>query len=119
MKAVFLHGGDRFYSCEFKVQESALGVVIGKGGSRVSKLKKDFSGVSSDLLRGNYYLSVREPGESCKKGCSQFFSVVATATVFRITPIDDAQCGILENTETMKNINDGLSVQITLNNTKL
>ena len=63
MKVAFVHGGDGFCSCKFKVQESELGVVIGKGGSHVAKFKKDFSRVSSDLLSGSYYLSVGEHRE--------------------------------------------------------
>lgn len=118
MKVVdqFMHGGDGFYLCKIKVPESALGIVIGKGGSHIAKLEKDFNGVSVDLLRGSNYLSVRGPEESVKKCRSHVISVVATAKVFSIIPIDDAQHSILENPETMKKINDGLSVQITLNN---
>jgi len=111
----FMHGGDGFSLCKIKVPESALGFVIGKGGSHIAKLEKDFEGVSVDLLRGSNYLSVRGPEESVKKCRSHVISVVATAKVSTIIPIDDAQHSILEKSETMKKINDGLSVQITLN----
>ena len=90
--------------------------MIGKGGSHVAKLGKDFNGVSSDLLRGSNYLSVRGPEESVKKCCSHAISVVATAKVFTISPIADAQLSVLENTEAMNKINDALLVQIDFNN---
>lgn len=111
----FMNGGDGFSSCKIKIPESALGIVIGKGGSHIAKLEKDFEGVSADLLRGSNYLSVRGPDESVKKCRSHVISVVATAKVFVIVPINGAQHATLEKSETMKKINDGLSVQITLN----
>ena len=65
---------------------------------------------------GSNYVSVRVPEESVKKCRTHVIYVASTAKVFSIVPIDNTQHIILENTETMKKNNDGLSVQITLNN---
>ena len=61
-------------------------------------------------------MNVREPGKPRKKCCFHYVSIVATAKAFAIMPIDDAQCSVLEITETMKKVDDGLSAQIVLNN---
>jgi len=109
----FMYGGEGFSVCKVKIPESALGIVIGKGGSHIAKLEKDYPGVTVDLLRISNHLSIRGPEESVKKCRSQVISLVSTAKVFVTVSINSSQHKILSKPDAMKKINDGLAVQIT------
>mmetsp|Transcript_50614 Transcript_50614/g.61045 ORF Transcript_50614/g.61045 Transcript_50614/m.61045 type:complete len:1310 (+) Transcript_50614:177-4106(+) len=110
----FMIGGDGFQVVKLKVPDFSVGVIIGKGGSNIAKLEKDYEGVVVDLLRTSGMLSIRGP-ENAVRGCRS--SVITTLATIRVTDtivISPEQRVGLARPEVMKKITDGLGAQITL-----
>merc|ERR1712232_622965 len=87
----FILGGDGFYVCKLKVPVSFIGIVIGKGGSNISRMEKEHQGVLVDLLRSSGNLSIRGPEVSVKNCRSQVITLLATARITELIPINAEQ----------------------------
>jgi transcription antitermination factor NusA-like protein len=110
----FMIGGDGFHVVKLKIPDFAVGVIIGKGGSNIAKLEKDYEGVVVDLLRSSGMLSIRGPDNAVKECRSSVITTLATIRVTDTIVVSPEQRDGLARPEVMKKITDGLGAQITL-----
>lgn len=111
----FVFGGDGIMVTKFRVEESSLGLIIGKGGTHITKLERDFEGVSLDVHRSSNHLSFRGPEEQVKKCRAHIISLLATSKVTEsITITTDQHDMLVSKPAIMKKISSGIDAQINL-----
>jgi len=108
----FILGGDGFYVCKLKVPVSFIGIVIGKGGSNISRMEKENEGVLVDLLRSSGNLSIRGPEAAVKNCRSHVITLLATARITEFIPVNPEQHETLSKPEVMRRVTGDLGVQV-------
>jgi len=109
----FLHGGDGYTVSRVTVTEQALGVVIGKAGSKRAELEKTHEGVHLFIHKSNR-ITIRGPVdavEACRIDILRLVSSVKIQQVLKISPEEHA---ILSKPDTLKRVANGIPVQVTL-----
>lgn len=107
----FLHGGDGYTVSRISVTEQALGVVIGKNGSKRAELEKKHGGVNLFIHRSNR-ITIRGPEEAveaCRIDILRLVSSVKIQQILKITPEEHV---IMSKPETIKKVAHGIPVQI-------
>eukprot|EP00594_Rhizosolenia_setigera_P006043 CAMPEP_0178950558 /NCGR_PEP_ID=MMETSP0789-20121207/6725_1 /TAXON_ID=3005 /ORGANISM="Rhizosolenia setigera, Strain CCMP 1694" /LENGTH=1206 /DNA_ID=CAMNT_0020631309 /DNA_START=76 /DNA_END=3696 /DNA_ORIENTATION=- len=77
----FLFGGNGKSVTQLKVPSLALGVVIGKGGSKLKEMEKKFEGIHLDVLRGSNQITLRGEQELVLKCRSYLIQMLATTKI--------------------------------------
>ena len=111
----FVFGGNGTIVTKLRVQESSLGFIIGKGGAHISKLEKDFSGVSLDIQRSSNQLSMRGPEQKVKECRAHIISLLATSKFTETLKISVKDYDSLTSkSNIMKRITNDINVQVTM-----
>jgi len=110
----FIEGSDNFAVRKLKVSEGLLGVIIGKGGSNISKLEEDHVGVMIQAMGDSSLLCIRGPVEEVEKCCSQIISQLATAKVTETVMITLEQHEAFEGNEILRKLSLLTGTQMTL-----
>jgi len=111
----FLKGGDGMEVCKFNVPDGAIGSVIGKGGSNISKLEEDFEGVRVNVGRDSNVISIRGPEDLVKQCRSRLVITIATARVSDTIELTPTQKGNISSSDIIKRVAGITSTSIALN----
>ena len=109
----FLYGGDGHTVSRIAVTEQALGVVIGKGGSKRSELEKKYDGVSLFIHKSNR-ITIRGPAEAVEACRVDILKLVASVKILQVMTITPEQHDILSKPDVIKRATNGIPVQVTL-----
>ena len=115
----FLHGGDGFVVCKLKVPEGLIGVVIGKGGSNISKLESENDGINIQAIGDTSLFCIRGPEDKVYQCRSQVIAQLATAKITKNVLITPEQHESLVRGETLKKFTSGTGVMMTLSGTSV
>jgi len=107
----FLYGGEGFCVLKVAVADSTLGIVIGKGGSNLQKLEKEFEGATLQVQRSSNTLLIRGTEEVVRPCWSSVVRMMATAKITETITIDSEQHDTVSAT-TVKRIMDNIPVAI-------
>mmetsp|Transcript_19497 Transcript_19497/g.28900 ORF Transcript_19497/g.28900 Transcript_19497/m.28900 type:complete len:1296 (-) Transcript_19497:52-3939(-) len=109
----FLHGGDGYAVSRISATEQALGIVIGKSGSKRAELEKKHDGVNLFIHRSNR-ITIRGPhpaAEACRIDILRLLSSVRVNQVLNITPDEHR---ILSDQDSLRRAIHGIPVQVNL-----
>jgi len=109
----FLYGGEGHTVSRISVSEQALGVVIGKGGSKRSELEKKYEGVSLFIHKSNR-ITIRGPEMGVEACRIDVLKLVSSAKVTQLLPITPEQHAILSKPDVIRNATTGIPVIVTL-----
>jgi rRNA processing protein Krr1/Pno1 len=111
---LFLHGGEGFTVARISVTEQALGVVIGKSGSKRAELEKKHEGVNLFIHRSNR-ITIRGPEdavEACRVDILRLVSSVKVQQTMSLTPEEHEV--LLSKPDALKRATYGIPVQVTV-----
>jgi rRNA processing protein Krr1/Pno1 len=109
----FLHGGDGHTVARVTVTEQALGLVIGKNGSKRAELEKNHEGVNLFIHRSNR-ITIRGPDEAVE-GCRiDILRLVASVRIQQVLKITPEEYIVMSKPDTLKRIAHGIPVQVTV-----
>lgn len=109
----FLHGGDGHTVSRITVTQQALGVVIGKSGSKRAELEKKHEGVNLFIHHSNR-ITIRGPEahvEACRVEILRLVSSVRIQQVVAITPEQHEK---LSKPDVVRRATNGIPVQVNL-----
>ena len=109
----FLHGGDGFTVSRLSVSEQALGVVIGKNGSKRQELEKAHKGVNLFIHKSNR-IAIRGPRDSVEACRSDILRLVSTVRVHQIVPLAPKQHATLSRTDTIRKVTSIIPVTVSI-----
>jgi len=112
----FLYGGEGITVVKFKVAEDAIGGIVGKGGSNLTKLEKDFEGVIIYIPKNQNTVSLRGPKEMVEKCRTQLVTDMVTNRILDsidLTP--KQQKDLSSNANVIKRIAGPTNTSIVLN----
>ncbi|KAL7549087.1 hypothetical protein ACHAWF_012360 [Thalassiosira exigua] len=115
----FLNGGDGMAVCKFGVPEEAIPVVIGKGGSNIHALEKEFKGVLVFLPKSNNTISIRGPEDMVKRCRTRVITTIATTRVSESIGISQQQHEELSKSDIIKRVSRFTNAQIVLSETSV
>ncbi|KAL9187903.1 hypothetical protein ACHAXT_006281 [Thalassiosira profunda] len=121
MEAVnsFLNGGDDMAVCKLRVPEFAIGAVIGRGGSNLSKLQDEFKGVLVNIQKDKNLILLRGPQDLVQQ-CQRRLSItIATARVSKSIQISQKQLRQRGTSEAIKRISRSTGVELTMNGSSI
>lgn len=110
----FLYGGDGLVVKKMCASNLVLGSIIGKGGSGVQKLEKQYDGVSVDVNSNNNMISIRGPENEVKLCRADIMKQIVKNPVNLSVPIDAETHEFLSNAGNVRKMTSGTSVKINL-----
>ena len=111
----FLNGGDGMEVCKFNVPEGAIGSVIGKGGSNISKLEENFEGVRVNVGRDTNIISIRGPTALVKQCRVHIVTTIATSKVSHTIDLSPQQLADMSDSNIIKRTGGITNTSIALN----
>jgi len=109
----FLHGGDGYTVSRIAVTEQALGVVIGKNGSKRAELEKKHEGVNLFIHRSNR-ITIRGPEAAVEECRVDILRLVSSVRIQQIMSITPEQHEALTKDDKVKRATYGIPVSVTL-----
>lgn len=107
----FLHGGDGYTVSRISVTDQALGVVIGKGGSKRAELEKNHEGVSLFIHRTNR-ITIRGPEEAVEACRVDIIRLVSSVKVQQVLPLTPEQRETLNKGDALRRATNGIPVTV-------
>jgi len=115
-----LRGGKGWSVARIFVPDKFKGIVVGRGGSNLTKLESENEGMLATLLRTNNQLVLRSKNaHQVQKAKQEVVKMLATANVSEVMEISAFYYEQLSANNVMRTITDGLNVQATLEKEQL
>lgn len=109
----FLNGGDGHTVSRIAVTEQALGVIIGKGGSKRSELEKKYEGIALFIHKSNR-VTIRGPEQAVELCRIDILKLVSSVRIQQVMSITPEQHAILSKRDVIRRATNGIPVQVTL-----
>eukprot|EP00542_Grammatophora_oceanica_P019577 CAMPEP_0194038232 /NCGR_PEP_ID=MMETSP0009_2-20130614/10484_1 /TAXON_ID=210454 /ORGANISM="Grammatophora oceanica, Strain CCMP 410" /LENGTH=1201 /DNA_ID=CAMNT_0038680669 /DNA_START=46 /DNA_END=3651 /DNA_ORIENTATION=- len=114
----FIHGGDGYTVASIGVSKQAMGVVIGKGGSKRAELEEQFQDVSIFTGSNASRIVVRGPEEQVKACRVEILKLVSSVRIVETMELTEAERKKLSQ-DVVRKVTMGIPVIVKLNDSGL